>query len=48
MSPEKLKRGKKQYFTDPYMHLTNNAVQKNGKNYGQVHEGNQLSLEDLV
>ena len=30
------------------MHLTNNAVQKNCKQYGQIHEGNQITIEELV
>ncbi|CAK56346.1 unnamed protein product (macronuclear) [Paramecium tetraurelia] len=29
---------------DRYIHLTNNAVQKNAQNYGQFEDGNQLSL----
>jgi len=28
--------------------LTNNAVQKDSKEYGQYCEGNQLSLEDTI
>ncbi|CAD8140623.1 unnamed protein product [Paramecium pentaurelia] len=30
---------------DRYIHLTNNAVQKNAQNYGQFEDGNQLSLK---
>ena len=33
---------------DRYIHLTNNAVQKNCKNYGILHEGNQIPLKDLL
>jgi len=29
----------------PFIHLTNNAVQKFNENYGAFEEGNQLSLE---
>ena len=29
------------------MHLTNNAVQKNSKNYGSVFEGNIASLQEM-
>ena len=32
---------------DRYIHLTNNTVQKNCKNYGILHEGNQI-LKDLL
>lgn len=32
---------------DPYIHLTNNAVQKNASGYGQFEDGNQLSFKDL-
>lgn len=28
-----------------YIHLTNNAIQKNGKNYGNFEAGNQLSFK---
>lgn len=34
--------------SDRYVHLTNNAVQKNCKDYGSLHEGNQLLLTDLL
>ena len=34
-------------IADRYVHLTNNAVQKNSKNYGVLYEGNQTSLEQL-
>lgn len=30
-----------------YIHLTNNAVQKNNENYGKFENGNQISFEDL-
>ena len=30
------------------MHLTNNAVQKNCKDYGLLHEGNQIPLKSLI
>ena len=30
-----------------YVHLTNNAVQKYSKNYGQHEEGNIVSMDDL-
>lgn len=30
-----------------YVHLTNNAVQKNHNNYGKFELGNQLSMQDL-
>ena len=29
------------------MHLTNNAVQKCSKNYGEFEDGNQLSFDDF-
>ena len=32
---------------DQWVHLTNNAVQKNTKNYGEFEEGNQLSFKQL-
>ncbi len=32
---------------DYYMHLTNNAVQKNSENYGKFELGNQLSFHQL-
>ena len=32
---------------DPYIHLTNNAVQKNATGYGAFEDGNQLSFKDL-
>ena len=28
-----------------YVHLTNNAIQKNSKNYGQFEDGNQMSFK---
>lgn len=30
-----------------YVHLTNNAVQKNSDNYGQFEDGNQISFQDF-
>ena len=30
---------------DAFVHLTNNAVQKNSANYGQFEDGNQLSFK---
>jgi D-alanine-D-alanine ligase-like ATP-grasp enzyme len=30
-----------------YVHLTNNAVQKNSKSYGQYEDGNQLSFDSF-
>lgn len=41
------------YTTDPaaleneYVHLTNNAIQKNSPNYCEFEDGNQLSFEDF-
>lgn len=32
---------------DIYMHLTNNAIQKNSTNYGEYEDGNQLSFTDF-
>ena len=32
-------------FTDSCIHLTNNAIQKEGKTYGKYEKGNQLSFE---
>ncbi|CDW88442.1 ttl domain containing protein [Stylonychia lemnae] len=32
---------------DQYIHLTNNAVQRNASQYGQFEDGNQLSFQDL-
>jgi hypothetical protein len=29
------------------VHLTNNAIQKNCPDYGQIEDGNQLSFDDL-
>jgi len=31
-----------------YIHLTNNAIQKNAENYGQFESGNILPYKDLV
>jgi len=33
---------------DKYIHLTNNAVQKNGKNYGKHESGNIIPLDELT
>ena len=35
-------------YNDPYIHLTNNAIQKNGEQYGAHEPGNQLSFRDFV
>ena len=32
---------------NPFIHLTNNAIQKYSKNYGQFEAGNQLSFQQL-
>ena len=32
---------------DDFVHLTNNAIQKNCPNYGKQEDGNQLSFNDL-
>ena len=32
-------------FSNIFMHLTNNAVQKFSKNYGEFEDGNQLSFD---
>ncbi len=34
-------------LSDEYIHLTNNAIQRNCPNYGQLEDGNQLSFNDL-
>ncbi len=34
-------------LNDDYVHLTNNAIQKNCPNYGMQEDGNQLSFTDL-
>eukprot|EP00347_Sterkiella_histriomuscorum_P006796 403351400 len=31
-----------------YVHLTNNAIQKNSDNYGKFEDGNQISLKELA
>jgi tubulin monoglycylase TTLL3/8 len=40
------------YSTDDidnyFIHLTNNAIQKNASNYGQYESGNQLSFKSLA
>jgi hypothetical protein len=41
-SPQMKRKAKQE--NDKYIHLTNNAVQKNCKDYGILHEGNQVSL----
>jgi hypothetical protein len=33
--------------SNPFIHLTNNAIQKYSSSYGQFEEGNQLSFWDL-
>ena len=48
VSPEKAKKARKHQLADPFVHLTNNAVQKNCKQYGDLHEGNQIPIELLV
>lgn len=35
-------------YNDPYIHLTNNAIQKRGDHYGQHEQGNQLSFRDFA
>lgn len=30
---------------DQYVHLTNNAIQKNSKKYGEFEDGNQMSFD---
>ena len=48
-----LRTSSSEYTTDKknleneYVHLTNNAVQKNASNYGKFEDGNQLSFADL-
>ena len=32
---------------DQYVHLTNNAIQKNNEDYGQFEDGNQLSYDSI-
>ena len=32
--------------SNPFVHLTNNAIQKNDKGYGQFEEANMLSFSD--
>lgn len=32
---------------DDFIHLTNNAIQKNSPDYGQHEDGNQLSFADF-
>lgn len=34
-------------LNDDYVHLTNNAIQKNCPDYGKQEDGNQLSFNDL-
>lgn len=38
---------KEETFDDVSIHLTNNAIQKYGENYGKYEEGNQLSFKFL-
>lgn len=47
-SPPRIGRLKSIDTNDRYVHLTNNAVQKNCKQYGNLHEGNQLLVSELV
>lgn len=35
-----------QTIKDKFMHLTNNAIQKHGKNYGKFESGNIISYAD--
>ncbi len=35
------------YSKDPFVHLTNDAIQKNGANYGKFEKGNKLSYQDF-
>ena len=37
----------KQTLNNDYIHLTNNAVQKNAPGYGTYEDGNQLSYKDF-
>lgn len=34
-------------LSNEYVHLTNNAIQKNCPDYGKLEDGNQLSFADL-
>ena len=34
-------------FGNDFVHLTNNAIQKNSEDYGQLEDGNILSFGDL-
>lgn len=34
-------------LNDDFVHLTNNAIQKNCPKYGEQEEGNQLNFADL-
>ncbi len=34
-------------MSDPYIHLTNDAVQKNSDRYGHFQDGNKLSYPEL-
>ena len=36
-----------QNLDDDFVHLTNNAIQKNSADYGQHEDGNQLSFADF-
>jgi len=35
------------HILDKFVHLTNNAIQRYGENYGNHENGNQLSFQDL-
>lgn len=37
----------KQKLDNDYIHLTNNAIQKNAPGYGAHEDGNQLSFKDF-
>lgn len=41
---KKAKKTDRNQINNRYVHLTNNAVQKNCKDYGILYEGNQLSI----
>lgn len=37
-----------QMINDVTVHLTNNAIQKKGKEYGKLEDGNQLSYDQAT
>lgn len=47
LSSEKFDLNLNENFSNKYIHLTNNAVQKNGKDYGLYEDGNILSFNAL-